>query len=336
MGIAVGCLSWIVGFAILLLLEREWLQRLPALPREAAFDWPLAVLLALLTALALGSLLGLLSAGMKALHGHGAEPPDPDAPRHWQDGQRVEVNGVLEAREAPMAAPFSQRPAVYVSYGAYTRRYGTGNVDERLPPRLDGLQHVSALLRVGQHRIALQGFPGPRGVEEVQFAAEQVGAAAAAHLQRTRWQGAGVPQGGLAGALDLFTGVPPGAGAAHGRHVMNSRASDLLSGFENWRAADLQARLVQQRWTFSERVWAPGQRFTATGTWRSHPPQLDIGYSVQSAEHALQAGTVAQLSRRALLTALVFTLVFGTMAGVAHVVLAEQGGGRVAAWWKTL
>jgi hypothetical protein len=222
---AVGCLSWIVGFAILLLLEREWLQRLPALPREAPFDWPLAALLALITALALGSLLGLLSAVMKALRGQGTEPPDPDALRHWQEGQRVEVNGVLEAREAPMAAPFSQRPAVFVSYGAYPRRYGTGIVDERLPPRLDGLQQVPALLRVGHHRIALQGFPAPRGVEEVQFAAEQVGAAAVAHLQRTRWQRAGVPQGGLAGALELFTNLPQGAGATQGRHVMNSRVS---------------------------------------------------------------------------------------------------------------
>lgn len=333
---AVGCLSWIVGFAVLLQLEREWLQRLPALPREAAFDWPLAAGLALITALALGSLLGLLSAVMKALRGQGTEPANPDSPRHWQEGQRVEVNGVLEAREAPMAAPFSRRPAVFVSYGAYTRRYGTGNVDERAPPRLDGLQQVPALLRVGEHRIALQGFPAPRGVEEVQFAAEQVGAAAVAHLQRTRWQGAGVPQGGVAGALELFTSVPQGAGATHGRHVMNSRASDLLADFAALHAADLQARLIQQRWAFSERVWAPGQRFTATGTWCSHPPQLDIGYSLQGAEHGLQAGTVAQLSRRALLTALVFTLVLGTMAGLADVGLAEQGGGRVAAWWKTL
>jgi hypothetical protein len=333
---AVGCLSWIVGFAILLLLEREWLQRLPALPREAPFDWPLAALLALITALALGSLLGLLSAVMKALRGQGTEPPDPDALRHWQEGQRVEVNGVLEAREAPMAAPFSQRPAVFVSYGAYPRRYGTGIVDERLPPRLDGLQQVPALLRVGHHRIALQGFPAPRGVEEVQFAAEQVGAAAVAHLQRTRWQRAGVPQGGLAGALELFTNLPQGVGATQGRHVMNSRASDLLADFAASRAADLQSRLIQQRWTFSERVWAPGQRFTATGTWRSHPPQLDIGYGPQSAEHGLQAGTVAQLSRRALLTALVFTLVLGTLAGGAHVLLAEEGGAWIAAWWQTL
>ncbi len=333
---AAGCLSWIVGFALLLLLEREWLQRLPALQREAPFDWPLAALLALITALALGSLLGLLSTVMKALRGQGTEPPDPDAPRHWQEGQRVQVNGVLEAREAPMAAPFSQRPAVFVSYGAYSRRYGTGVVDERLPPRLDGLQQVPAFLRVGHHRIALQGFPAPRGVEEVQIAAEQVGVAAAAHLQRTHWQGAGVPLGGLARALELFTNLPQGAGASQGRHVMNSRAGDLLADFAASRAADLQARLIQQRWTFSERVWAPGQRFTATGIWCSHPPQLDIGYSLQGAEHGLQAGTAAQLSRRALLTAVVFTLVLGTMAGGTHVLLAEEGGAWVAAWWKTL
>jgi hypothetical protein len=333
---AVGCLIWIVGFAALLPFEREWLQRLPALPREAALDWPLAVVLALVTALAVGSLLGLVSAVFKALRGQGGEPADPDAPRQWKEGQQVQLSGVLEAREQAMAAPFSQRPAVYVSYGAYSRRYGTGNVDERQPPRLDGLQHVAALLRVGAHRIALQGFPSPRGVEEQQFAAAQVGSAAVAHLQRTRWQPTGVPQGGLAVALDLFTNVPSGTGADDGRHVMNSRARDLLADFATGPAQALQAQIEKQRWTFCERVWAPGQTFTATGTWRSHPPHLDIGYSPLSAEHGLQAGTLPQLSRRALLTALVFTVVLGAMAGAAHLVLADQGGGRIAAWWQAL
>jgi hypothetical protein len=333
---AVGCLIWIVGFAALLLFEREWLRHLPALPREAALDWPLAVVLALVTALAVGSLLGLVSALFKALRGQGSEPADPEAPRQWQEGQRVQVSGVLEAREQAFAAPFSQRPAVFVSYGAYSRSYGTGNVDERLPPRLDGLQHVPALLRVGAHRIALQGFPAPRGVEEEQFAAAHVGPAAVAHLQRTRWQAAGIPQGGLAVALDLFTNVPTGTGVQEGRHVMNSRARDLLGDFANAPAQAMQAQLEKQLWTFRERVWAPGQIFTATGTWCSNPPHLDIGYGPLSAEHGLQAGTATQLSRRALLTALAFTVVLGAMAGAAHLVLADQGGGRIAAWWQAL
>jgi len=333
---AVGCLIWILGLVALLLVEREWLQRLPALPREAAFDWPLAVVLAFVTALAVGSLLGLVNTLVKLLRGQGTEPADPDAPRQWKEGQRVQVSGVLEAHETAFAAPFSQRPAVFVSYGVYTRRYATGNVDERVPPRMDGLLHVPALLRVGAHRIALRGFPGPRGVEEDQFNAAQVGPAAVAHLQRTRWQAAGIPQGGLAGALDLFTNVPTGTGAEAGRHVMNSRARDLLGDFANAPAHALLAQLEKQLWTFRERVWKPGQTFTATGTWHSQPPHLDIGYGPLSAEHGLQAGTVAQLSQRNLLTALAFTVVLGAMAGAAHSLLADQGGGRAAAWWKAV
>ena len=333
---AVGCLVWILAYLALLLFERTWLQRLPALPREAALNWPLAMALALVTALALGSLLGLLNALLKALRGQGSEPADPEAPRQWQDGQRVQVTGVLQAREQTLAAPFSQRPAVYVSYGATTRRYGTGHVDERVPPRLEGLHHVPAQLRVGAHCIALQGFPAPRGVPEDQFATAQVGTAAATHLQRTPWQATGVPQGGLGRALDLFKNVPLGAGVEDGLHLMNSRARDLLADFASLPGQALQDRLAQQLWTFREQVWAPGQTFTATGTWRSQPPCLDIGYSPLSAEHGLQAGTAAQLSKRTLLTALVFTLVFGALATAAHGVLADQGGGRLAAWWQAM
>ena len=98
----------------------------------------------------------------------------------------------------------------------------------------------------------------------------------------------------------------------------------------------LLAQLEKQLWTFSERVWKPGQPFTATGTWHSQPPHLDIGYGPLSAEHGLQAGTVTQLSQRNLLTALAFTVVLGAMAGAAHYLLADQGGGRVAAWWKAV
>ena len=333
---AVGCLAWIIGFVALLLIERAWLQSLPALPPEAAFDGPLAAVLALVSALAVGSLLGLASAMLKALRGHGTEPADPDAPRQWQDGQSVQVTGVLQAREQTLAAPLSQRPAVFVSYSGYSRHYGTGLVDERVPPRLTGLQHVPALLRVGAHHIALKGFPAPRGVPEDQFATAQVGTAAATHLQRTPWQATGVPQGGLSGALDLFKNVPLGAGAQDGLHLMNSRARDMLADFATVPAQTLQARLEQQLWTFHELVWAPGQTFTATGTWHSHPPHLDIGYGPMSANHELQSGTAAQHSRRALLTALGFTLVFGALTAAAHAVLADQGGGRVAAWWQAL
>lgn len=336
MRIAVGCLAWIVGFCALLFLERAWLRRLPALPDDAALGWSLAVVLALVSILALGSLLGLLGTLAKLLRGQGQEPVDPESHLRWQDGQRVQVEGVLEARDQVLTAPFTQRPAVFVRYGAYARRYEMGNRDERNPPRLDGLLQVPALLRVGAQRIALKGIPAPRGVAEERFDLEAVGAAAAVHLQRTTWQAAGLPAGGLAEALDLFRQVPLGADADAGRHVMSSRARDLLADFTAVPPQELQARLSEQLWHFSEWIWAPGQRFTATGTWHSQPPYLDIGYGPLSAEHGLQAGTVAQLSRRALWTAVIFTLVLGGLAAGAHLALADQGGGRFAGWWSAL
>ena len=38
----VGCLVWILVFVAVLLLERDQLQRLPALPRDTLLDGPLA------------------------------------------------------------------------------------------------------------------------------------------------------------------------------------------------------------------------------------------------------------------------------------------------------
>lgn len=331
---AFGCLAWIVAYAVLLLLERQWLQGLPALPRETAFGWPLAGALALLIVLAVGSLLGLL--GQLGVLAKAGAAPEPAKSLNWQPGQRVQITGVLEASGPTLAAPFSQKPAVFVCYEAFAGRFAAGVNDERVVPRLNGLQHVPALLRVGAQRIPLHGFPAPPGVDEVQFRGPQACAAAAGHLQRTRWQASGLPEGGLTAALHLFSELPAGSGADAGRHMMNARAREMLADYASIDAQALGARLAEKDWFFRERVWAPGQTYTATGTWRSDPPSLDIGYGPLNPDHQLQAGTAGELSRRALQTALAFTAVLAVLAIGTHLTVAEQGGGRVAAWWQAL
>lgn len=336
---AFGCLAWIVGYAVLLLLERQWLQGLPALPRDTAFGWPLAGALALIVVLAVGSLLSLLlqlGALAKARRGTTGTAPESAAPLNWQPGQQVQITGVLEASGQPLLAPFSQRQAVFVCYEAFAGRFATGVNDERVVPRLSGLQHVPALLRVGAQRIPLHGFPAPPGVDEVQFRGPQASAAAAGHLQRTRWQSSGLPEGGLTAALHLFSDLAPGTGADAGRHMMNARAREMLADYASMDARTLGERVEEQAWFFRERVWPPGQTYTATGTWRNDPPRLDIGYGPLNPDHQLQAGTADQLSWRALQTALAFTVVLAVLAIGAHITVSEQGGGRVAGWWQAL
>lgn len=328
---AVGCMVWIVGFAAVLLFEHDWLQRLPALPPALA-GWPLAAALALGTSLAAGSLWGLASLLWKRHD----DVPGPGASKAWQDGQPVQVSGVLEAVGETLTAPFSQRPAVYLQYEADGRQTRNAWNDDWRGPRLTGVQHVPARLRVGTRQIELRGFPDPHGVGEDTLEAERVGAAAAAHLQRTRWLDTGWPEGGLKGALTLFSDAPPGTGPDAGRHLMNHQARELLAGFGSMAADTLRQQLSDSAWQFRERIWAPGQTFTATGTWRTQPPHLDIGYGPLAAAHSLRPGTAAALNRREAWRAAIFVLVLGAAMAAAHVVLADQGGARVAAWWQAL
>lgn len=328
---AVGCIVWIVGFATVLLFEHDWLQRLPALPPALA-GWPLAAALALGTTLAAGSLWGLASLLWKRPDG----VPGPGVRKPWQDGQTVQVSGVLEAAGETLAAPFSRRRAVYLQYEADGRKTRDPWNDDWRGPRLTGVQHVPARLRVGTWYVELRGFPDPNGVDAETLDTTRVAAAAAAHVQRTRWLDTGWPTGGFKGALTLFSGAQPGIGPGAGRHLMNDEARTLLGGFSSNNPDTLPQRLSDSAWQFRERLWPPGQTFTASGTWRAQPPHLDIGYGPLAPTHSLRPGAAEALNRREAWHAAVFVLVLGAATVAAHAVLADQGGARVADWWQAL
>ena len=325
MGTAIGCVVWIVVFAGVLLLEHDGLMRLPAMPRDPLLAWGLAAALTLGVTLTAGSLHGLLLALWRRLR-----PADTG---RWRDGERVRVGGVLEPVGPALQAPFSGRPAAYVDYTARTPERGTdGSVSQG--PRLRGLQQAPCRLRVGSRHVELRGFPSPQTMPEEDVTSPEAEQAAARHLARTAWQAS--PDIGSVDLLSLrnpFAQVRPGAGPDAGLHLINAPAQaelDLprLAG----REAPLLQRLRQRRWRFEERIWPPGQAYTAVGTWRAQPPHLDIGYGPTRADHALHPGTPQRLASRELITAAVFTLVLGALTVAAHLAVRHEGG----AWLRSL
>jgi hypothetical protein len=319
----VGCLVWILVFVAVLLLERDQLQRLPALPRDTLLDGPLAALLTLGVTLTAGSLLGLLQALWQRLR-------PATAGTHWRDGEAVRVGGVLEPVGPVLQAPFSGRPAAYLSYSAHApQRSHEGSVAQ--DPHFRGLQHVHCRLRAGTARIELRGFPSPRAVDEQAVDGPEVERAAARHLARTPWQHtpdiASVDLGALG---NPFATATAGAGPDAGVHLINALAAETLGlpGLAGQEAALLQ-RLRQRRWHFKERVLAPGEPVTAVGTWRADPPHLDIGYGAASAGHALHPGRPEQLATRQIGIAVAFVLVLGALTAAAHALVWHQGGALV-------
>lgn len=315
-----GCLVWIVAFAAVLLVEHDQLMRLPALPRDAWLGWPLAALLTLGVTLTAGSLHGLLLALWQRLRAGAVGT-------NWRDGETVRVGGVLEPTGAALLAPFSGRPAAYLSYSG--RAPDRGHVDATAQgPHLRGVQHLPCRLRVGSVRIELRGFPSLRAVDEQAVDGPEVERAAARHLARTRWR----PSPDI-GALDLATlGNPladarPGAGPDAGAHLINPAAQEALGlpGLAGPEAALLQ-RLRQRPWRFHERVLAPGETVTAVGTWRAEPPHLDIAYGVTGAEHALHPGRPEQLATRQIGIAVAVVGVLGVLTAAAHALVWHQGG----------
>lgn len=332
MATAIGCAVWIAVFAGVLLVERSQLRRL-GLPADGLLDWPLAAVLALGVTLTLGSLHGLLQALRQRWR-------PPAACTDWRDGQTVQVGGVLEVQGPALQAPFSGRPAAYLTYSAHTWQRGfEGTVPQ--DPHFRGLQHLPCRLRVGTTTLELRGFPSPRAIDEQVVDGPEVERAAARHLARTRWQHA--PDIGSADltALDNpHVSAAAGTGPDAGVHLINRLARETLdlprlSGQE----AALLERLRQRPWRFKERVLAPGDTVTAVGTWRASPPHLDIGYGVTRAEHALhpgQPGQPGQLAARRAGTAAAFVLVLGVLTVAAHALVWHQQGMLVRAAGEAL
>jgi hypothetical protein len=325
MATAFGCLVWIVVFAGVLLLEHDGLMRLPAMPRDLPLAWGLAAALSLGVTLTAGSLHGLLLALWRRLR-----PADTG---RWRDGETVRVGGVLEPAGPVLQAPFTGRPAACLTYSAHAQERGLdGSVAQR--PHLRGLQQVPCRLRVGSRHIELRGFPSPQPLPEEDVTSPEAEQAAARHLARATWQAS--PDIGSLDLLSLrnpFAQARPGAGPDAGLHLINAPAqAELELPRLAGREAALLQRLRQRRWHFEERIWPPGQAYTAVGTWRAQPPHLDIGYGPTSADHGLHPGTPQRLASRELVTAGVFTLVLGALTVAAHLAVRHEGG----AWLRSL
>lgn len=134
-----------------------------------------------------------------------------------------------------------------------------------------------------------------------------------------------------------FRDARPGAGPDAGTHLMNRLAAEALdlprlAGHE----AALLQRLRERPWRLKERVWAPGETVTAVGTWCAHPPHLDFGCGVTSAEDGLHPGGSERLARREIGTALGFALVLGALTVAAHAVVWHRDGALLRAGAEAL
>lgn len=319
-----GCLMMLALFAVVLALEWQAVAALD-LPWRGA----LATLLALTATLALGSLQGIAQAWRQ-------RGTPQDAPSTWREGALVRVQGTLQAAATTTPAPFSQRAAVYLDYGAWTAD-GVPSVRQAQQPHWRGFVAVPALLQTAGGAIPLRGMPPPRHWPEQQMAGEPGHTRAARHLASTAWQRA--PDIALT-PLDTLvdagiTQAQPGGGVS--QHLMNAEAAELL-GLTGGRPdeAALRRRLGERAWTFTERVVPPGALVTVVGTFHAQPRHLDVSLSPRHPEHALHLGAAAALARGQWRTTLVFALLLVALAAAAHALVHLDDGARLRRLLATL
>lgn len=310
-----GCLLTIVVFVAAAVLE--WRV---ALGLGLPFPGFLAGALALTATLAIGSVQGILQASRQQAKPH-------DAPDTWTDGALVRSEGTLVANGPPITAPFSERPMVFLDYGATAPLMSdTGATRQR--PHWRGLLAIDCALEVGGERIPLCGMPATRGWVQRQFRDEPFVSRAARHLAVTPWERhTEIIAFEPAAAIGAFSGS---AGTADGyaMRVMNSQAAEAL-GMAGGAAASeamLCERLRQRRWLFKERGVEPGARVTVIGTFHTAPRRLDIALSPSHADHALHLGGAAFLAARQSRTTFVFAGVIIALSLAAHyLALANDG-----------
>lgn len=319
-----GCLMMLALFAVVLAVE--W-QAVAAL--DLPWRGPLATLLALAATLALGSLQGIAQAWRQRC-------TPQDAPSTWRDGAIVRVQGTLQASAPPTQAPFSQRSAVYLDYGAWTAD-AVPSVRHAQQPHWRGFVAVPALLQTTGGAIALRGMPPPRHWPEQQLADEPGRARAARHLASTAWQRApDIALTPLDALVDAgITQAQPGGGVS--QHLMNAEAADLL-GLTGGRPNEdaLRRRLGERAWTFTERVVPPGALVTVVGTFHAQPRHLDVSLSPQHPEHAVHLGAAAALAVGQWRTTLAFALVLMALAAAAHALVYLDDGAHLRRLLDTL
>lgn len=312
-----GCLP-LIGLLIVALAVEWWLVGALGLP----FGALIAALLALAVTMALGSLQGVAQAWRQR-----AAPEDD--PATWRDGATVRVQGTLQAATEATRAPFSERPAVYLEYGAWAVQTAAEvQVAQRAHWR--GLVGAPAVLQTAAGPLALRGMPPVRFWPEQQFSGEPFRTRAAQHLAATEWRR----------ATDLASFNPADAlaeWAGHAQdgamrmHVMNAEAEHAL-GLVGGGAVDTEAlrqRLAERAWTFAERVVSPGAEVTVVGTYREQPRGIEVGLSPRHPDHAVHLGSAAPLAGRHWRTTLVFALALVALAVAAHLFVYVDGGAHV-------
>ena len=298
-----------IVFAATLYLERQAMQAL-SLP----FAGIAAVLLALAVTLALGSLQGIWQAIKRK-----SSPETP--PSQWKDGKLILVGGRLKG-SALKRAPWSDREVLFYWYSATTRlnaRQAGANT-----PGFRGMDLAPMELVTETRSITLEGVPNPRHLlPEVSFQDEEKNQEAAHHLANTSWTTAPeIVNFSMSDTEMNFFAVP--------LHLINRSGRQHLQAFEGqqYSAEHFLKMLRMGRWFYRERVLLPGEEVTVTGTFRDHPPRIDIGTStsIQGAQHEIQRGLPAATASGNLMATVAFAAVLAALAAGAHYVVYGQAG----------
>ncbi len=305
-----GCLILPVVFAAVYWLERLAVDRL-----ELPHAWIPAVLLAIGVTLLLGSFQGVAQAWQTKAS------PETN-PQSWQDGQMVRLGGVLRATGRVLQAPFSGREAVVLWYEATVQHWKEANRQSR--PVFRGFGLVPCTLESAAGRFALTGFPRHHEIPEEQFSGEEYLERAASHLARTEWRAApDILSVNVNEALATFSGDA----ASLPSNLMNNLAREVL-GMEDGKG-DIEIyrqRLAERKWLLRERLLAAGSEVTVVGTYRANPPRLDVGYRLDSPQHAVTPGAAATTAASGLRQTLIFVLVLGLLTVAGHYLVFSSGG----------
>ncbi|MFZ5484391.1 MAG: hypothetical protein ACOZB0_09185 [Pseudomonadota bacterium] len=306
-----GCLALMLLYAVAVVLEYRWADALP-------FGGTVAVVLGLGVTLSLASVQGLAQAWRLR------DRPQTDVSR-WQDGQCIRISGTLVPTGPVPRAPFSERPAIYCAYAGRSHDNEVGDASRQVA-HWRGQWAVPCALQTASAALAVLGVPALREVPETQFRGRAYLPQAARHLANTDWQV--TPE--LADLPRVASMMSEGL-AGLPAHVINRAALGALGlRIGETSEAELLDRIDPDHWLFSERVVEPATQVTLVGTYRAHPPAIDINLAAATSDHALHLGDAGQVARRHWRSTLGFVAVLGGLTLAAHYAVYGDNG----AWYR--
>jgi hypothetical protein len=291
-------LALLIVFSATLLLERQALHE-----RALPFAGVVAVLLALSVTLALGSVQGILEAVRR-------KSSPETSPSGWKDGELIRVGGHLQGLGTTKRAPWTGREVLLYWYEAFARpdaQQAGANA-----PAFRGADAAPMELVTATQTLALVGVPNPRHLlPEASFQDDEKHAEAAQHLATTAWTTA--PEIAQLSATSADAGL-----STVPLHLLNRSARLQLDvpADEARTPAHFLTMLRRGRWFYRERALQPGDEVTVTGTFREHPPRIDIGMA--SAAHEVLPGLPARTASGNLVSTLAFAIALALIAMAAH------------------